>query len=127
LLCLLPDQLSPQVSGSLKAHYAPTTPLALYRTAALPSVLADLAQTQQAQAPSQVAVLVFDIRRYSHVPGVVFYEAAGDPTAYAQALYQQIRTLDESGYALIIIEQPPLTTEWQAVNDRLRRAAAAFA
>src|SRR5699024_12059350 len=57
LLCLLPDQLSPQVSGSLKAHYAPTTPLALYRTAALPSVLADLAQTQQAQAPSQVAAL----------------------------------------------------------------------
>lgn len=123
----LPDQLSPQVSGSLKAHYAPTTPLALYRSAALPSVLADLAQTRQEQPPSQVAALVFDISRYPNTPGVEFYEAASDPTAYAQALYQQIRTLDESGYSLIVIEQPPLTIEWQAVNDRLRRAAAAFA
>jgi len=122
----LPDQASPQVSGSLKAHYAPVTPLALYSSAAIPAVLMDLSQTLSREAPSQVAALVFDASQYATVAGVVFHEAAKDPVAYAQALYQQIRTLDNAGYSLIIIEQPPLTVEWQAVNDRLRRAAAAF-
>ena len=46
-----------------------------------------------------------------------------DPAAYAQKLYAALRELDTSGSALLLIETPPATPEWQAVLDRLRRAA----
>ena len=46
-----------------------------------------------------------------------------DPGAYAQKLYAALRELDTSGAALLLIETPPATPEWQAVLDRLRRAA----
>jgi L-threonylcarbamoyladenylate synthase len=46
-----------------------------------------------------------------------------DPQAYAQALYAQLRTLDQVGADLILVEQPPKTTAWQGINDRLQRAA----
>jgi hypothetical protein len=46
-----------------------------------------------------------------------------DPQAYAQALYAQLRSLDQIGADLILVEQPPKTTAWQGINDRLQRAA----
>ena len=48
---------------------------------------------------------------------------AFDPQAYAQALYAQLRALDQVGADLILVEQPPKTTAWQGINDRLQRAA----
>lgn len=47
-----------------------------------------------------------------------------DADRYGQALYACLRELDAGGYDLILVEQPPDTPEWQAVCDRLRRAAA---
>ncbi|MEI6723104.1 MAG: Sua5 family C-terminal domain-containing protein, partial [Betaproteobacteria bacterium] len=46
-----------------------------------------------------------------------------DPAAYAQKLYAALRELDSTGCALLLIESPPAVPEWQAVLDRLRRAA----
>jgi L-threonylcarbamoyladenylate synthase len=46
-----------------------------------------------------------------------------DPQVYAQALYAQLRSLDQVGADLILVEQPPKTTAWQGINDRLQRAA----
>jgi L-threonylcarbamoyladenylate synthase len=45
---------------------------------------------------------------------------------YAQALYALLRELDGKGYRRILVEAPPRTPEWAAVNDRIGRAAAAF-
>ena len=46
-----------------------------------------------------------------------------DPTAYAHKLYAALRELDATGSVMLLIEAPPATPEWQAVCDRLRRAA----
>ncbi|HWL27558.1 MAG TPA: Sua5 family C-terminal domain-containing protein, partial [Burkholderiaceae bacterium] len=51
---------------------------------------------------------------------------AADPASYAQGLYALLRRLDAGGYARILLEAPPRTRAWQAVNDRIGRAAAAF-
>jgi L-threonylcarbamoyladenylate synthase len=46
-----------------------------------------------------------------------------DPEEYARVLYATLQDLDLSGTAVIYIEQPPRDAAWEAVNDRLRRAA----
>ncbi|MFJ1086576.1 Sua5 family C-terminal domain-containing protein, partial [Bordetella bronchiseptica] len=51
---------------------------------------------------------------------------ASDPARYAQALYALLRELDRQAYARILVEQPPRSGDWDAVNDRIGRAAAAF-
>ena len=36
---------------------------------------------------------------------------------------RDLRRLDEAGCDAIIVEKPPQTPEWAAINDRLARAA----
>lgn len=98
----LPDQAAPRVSGSLDAHYAPQTPVALIPS----SELARIAAALQAKS-KRVVMLRCDL----------------DPPAYAQVLYAKLRQLDQEGADLILVEQPPQEAAWQGVNDRLRRAA----
>ena len=42
---------------------------------------------------------------------------------YAARLYQTLHDLDVRGYDWIAVEAPPDTPEWEAVRDRLKRAA----
>ena len=48
-----------------------------------------------------------------------------DATEYASRLYNILHTLDSRGYDWIALDTPPGTPEWEAVLDRLRRAALA--
>jgi L-threonylcarbamoyladenylate synthase len=41
---------------------------------------------------------------------------------YAQGLYAALRQLDSQQLDVILVEQPPQTQAWQAVNDRLGKA-----
>lgn len=45
------------------------------------------------------------------------------PAAYAHGLYAALRALDGTTADLIVVEAPPQSAGWQAVNDRLARAA----
>lgn len=111
-LAQLPDVQTPRVSGSLKAHYAPRTPLYL------------LSADQISQLTAQRAVV---IRLDAPVPkGLMSYQAPLTPTLYASQLYSMLRDLDRQGYEAIYVQQPPQQPSWEAVNDRLGRAAAAF-
>ena len=47
----------------------------------------------------------------------------GDPAKYAAKLYEVLHLLDFRGFAWIAVETPPNLPEWEAVRDRLRRAA----
>ena len=47
-----------------------------------------------------------------------------DPEAFARALYAELHACDEAGAELIVVEELPNTHEWQAIQDRLNRAAA---
>lgn len=100
---------SPRASGTLEAHYAPRTPMRrLPRLAISPA------------SPTAQQVLALG----SLPPGTSGLALSTQPAAYAHDLYAALRTLDDCGSALIIVEQPPQEASWQAVNDRLQRAAA---
>ena len=59
-------------------------------------------------------------------PRLTWRQVADDPAQYARALYAVLRELDNAGYVRILMQSPPRTEEWAAVNDRIGRAAAAF-
>jgi L-threonylcarbamoyladenylate synthase len=46
-----------------------------------------------------------------------------DAEAYARAIYAELHQCDEAGAEEIIVEALPVSNEWQAVADRLKRAA----
>lgn len=49
-----------------------------------------------------------------------------DPSAYGARLYAALRQLDQLGVQEIYVETPPSGDAWEAVHDRLRRAATAL-
>lgn len=106
------DNNTPRVSGSLKAHYAPRTPLYIKSPEQI-----------QALTDTQAVVVVFDETLQTAARS---YLAPSNAARYASQLYAMLRLLDEQGYSAIYLQQPPQTSEWEAVNDRIGRAAAAF-
>lgn len=117
------DATAPRASGTLKAHYAPRTPLALLPFEALEPMLA-----AARDAGARVALVARASRAgaWADAGDVHFVAAPEDPHVYARELYGLLRALDRAGLARIFIEKLPDTPEWIAVNDRLGRAAAAF-
>jgi L-threonylcarbamoyladenylate synthase len=117
------DATAPRASGTLKAHYAPRTPLALLPFDALEPILA-----AARDAGERVALVARKSRagRWASADGVHFVAAPEDPHLYARELYGLLRALDRANVVRILIEKLPDTIEWIAVNDRLGRAAAAF-
>jgi L-threonylcarbamoyladenylate synthase len=108
------DAEAPRAPGTLAAHYAPRTALALVESDALEAELterANIAVLAMREAPPTASV-------------TSWITAPPDPRRYAHDLYANLRTLDASGAKRIVVEAPPLTAEWEAVNDRLTRAAA---
>lgn len=113
------DAAAPRVSGSLKAHYAPRTPLQLLSRD-------ELLEQAARKVGQRVAAVLFDTAGLPMREGVDWIAAASDPKVYASQLYALLRRLDRGGYNCILLEQPPQSGDWLAVNDRIGRAAAAF-
>jgi L-threonylcarbamoyladenylate synthase len=65
--------------------------------------------------------------RPAGTPARVWQVVPGRSEAYARMLYATLRELDRSGCVMLIVEAPPQTPGWLAVNDRLRRSAAGAA
>lgn len=108
------DADAPRASGTLAAHYAPRTTLALVQSSEM---------AEELELPANIAVLALrepqgDIRVTSWIT------APSDPLRYGHDLYANLRTLDASGAKRIVVEAPPMLPAWEAVNDRLARAAA---
>ena len=109
---------APRAPGTLAAHYAPRTPLIL--------VEGDLALELAASLVRQgkrSAVLAHSARP-PLTPGLEWVAAPADAAGYAHALYASLRRLDEAGCDVLLVERPPQSPEWAAINDRLARAAA---
>src|SRR5206468_6737606 len=47
-----------------------------------------------------------------------------DPQAFARAIYATLHECDDAEAELIVVEDLPDSTEWRAIRDRLKRAAA---
>ncbi|MEA3643140.1 MAG: L-threonylcarbamoyladenylate synthase [Lamprobacter sp.] len=104
----------PAAPGRLPSHYAPTTPLAVMSGDAIAAMLT--------QARPGIVVLarqapVADIGAHHWVI------MPNDPEAYAFRLYAELRRLDQMHLNQILVEQPLQSLEWEAINNRLERAA----
>ncbi len=110
----LPDHAAPRVSGSLDAHYAPSTPVALVDRAALAATM------QQLLARGCRFALIAYSEDVSAVHGMHLPDHAD---GYAHGLYASLREMDARDADVILVERPPQDAAWQGINDRLRRAA----
>ena len=123
LLGVLPEsptcvaQDTPRVSGSLAAHYAPTTPLRIVEPAQLVDCLNTL------QHSGQRAALLCHSSPPPALPHLWRIMLPAEPEAYARGFYAALRELDQSAGDLIVVEDIPARPEWLAIADRLRRAA----
>ncbi len=106
------NSASPRHSGGLERHYAPRTPALLVAAHALDGEIAKRGKA--------VAVLAFS-RPDERVD--YWIRMPKEPQGYAQRLYAALRELDTAGCGAILIESPPETAEWDAIRDRLTRAA----
>jgi L-threonylcarbamoyladenylate synthase len=107
----LPQEVGPGAHaspGMHPRHYSPHTPLLLVKHGRLP-VHGRGVYLQYQHPPSRTAA------RIMQMP-----EASAD---YAAALYSMLHQADEAGLDWIAVDSPPATPEWEAILDRLRRAA----
>jgi L-threonylcarbamoyladenylate synthase len=114
------DATAPRASGTLKAHYAPRTPLLLLPFASIEPLL------RNRDGKIALVARASSAGEWARAADVHFVAAPEDPQTYARDLYGLLRALDRANVERILIEKLPETVEWIAVNDRLGRAAAAF-
>jgi len=112
-----PDQAAPRASGTLEAHYAPSTPVAMVAVEELESVISRLLS-----AGKRVAVMAYQ-PHISNAQLQAWRQLNNDPISYAHDLYADLRELDHVQADIILVEALPSTRDWQGVADRLRRAA----
>jgi L-threonylcarbamoyladenylate synthase len=116
-----PSAHSPRVPGSHAGHYAPLTPLSIVSG----DEIEQLAEAQS-EGGRRIAVLA-QRPPLGTYRSVTWINAGPRLEAYAHDLYAHLRTLDKAGCARILVQAVPPEERWDAVRDRLRRAAAATA
>lgn len=106
----------PRVPGSTRSHYAPATPVELVEAADLD------ARWRARSTEGPVAVVA---RRAAPADFAGWWRSMpADAGTYGHDLYATLRALDGSGAARILVERVPDVPAWDAVRDRLERAAA---
>lgn len=111
---------APRAPGRLEQHYAPRTPLELVAPVHIAQRVRELAPHSVAvlgslAAPDRAANLKLQIE-----PGLSAPEFAHD-------LYANLHRLDKAGVDRILIAAPPADAAWDAIRDRLQKAAAGSA
>jgi len=102
-----------QSPGQHRRHYAPA---AVVRLAARPE-LADAAS----RLSGRIGLL---LRGDTPAPpAAAVARLPDDPAGYARGLYAALRDLEDADCASILIEQVPPSPDWDAIRDRLTRAA----
>jgi L-threonylcarbamoyladenylate synthase len=109
----------PRVPGSDAKHYAPSMPLSIVTSGKLEEVVAQLTSEHE-----RVAVLATRPPRVAN-RFMTWINAGRRAEVYGRDLYVNLRTLDKSGAREILVEEVPPGEPWDAVRDRLRRAASA--
>ena len=113
------DAQATRAQGSDAKHYAPATPLSIVNSRTLEEVVAQLTADHE-----KVAVLAMRPPRLAN-RYMTWVNAGRRADVYARELYVNLRTLDKAGAREILVEEVPAGEAWDAVRDRLRRAASA--
>jgi L-threonylcarbamoyladenylate synthase len=112
----VPDSLSQTIvrtAGMMAIHYAPTTPAFRCETRFLLEQLKN--DTQKIGVLTCGSMIPeTQTRRVIQLPT--------DSVSYAQNLYAKLRELDALKLDFILVEQPPQSEVWHAINDRLSKA-----
>lgn len=109
-----------RVSGSLSSHYAPVTPLEVLPAESLKRRSRELVERGQRVAVLGLTLVCQDGPHRLHL------QMPAEAAAYAHRLYSALRQLDDTHFNFILAEAPPVDVDWQAVNDRLHRAATVY-
>jgi L-threonylcarbamoyladenylate synthase len=111
------DLQSPRVPGSSPSHYSPRTPMTIVPTGQIDAQAAALSEGGR-----RIAVLAqrLPLKAHSHVTWV---NAGRRPDQYGHGLYANLRTLDKAACRRILVQEVPTDERWDAVRDRLMRAA----
>ena len=114
-----PDNGAPRVPGSDAKHYAPRTSLSIVASRTLEDVVGQLTEHRE-----KIAVLAMRPPRVAN-KYMTWINAGRRADVYGRELYVNLRTLDKSGANEILVEEVPAGEAWDAVRDRLHRAASA--
>lgn len=93
--------------GMHARHYSPRTRLLLVKDGEIPQGSGIYLQHRHPPSRSNIAIV----------------QMPATASEYAAALYRQLHEVDASGHDWIAIDPPPQTPDWEAIHDRLRRAA----
>lgn len=110
---------APRVSGALASHYAPRTQTLMLATPRLKMQLRAFRNARAVQPMRCVITHSFDPEPMERLRSI---RLAADAETWEYELYALLRELDQERFGTLIVEAPPDSPEWDAVNDRLRRA-----
>ena len=116
-----PAGAAPRVPGSGPTHYAPTTPMTI-----VPAGEIDAQADAASVGARRVAVLAQRLPLRAH-KYATWINAGRRPESYGRDLYNNLRTLDKAGCAHILVQAVPDLEAWDAIRDRLVKAATAVA
>jgi L-threonylcarbamoyladenylate synthase len=106
--------------GRLPRHYSPKARLAVMGWA-------DEAELLRLVAPFGVPVSRVHVIAHTQIPAGAGFGRVSviphDAEAFARALYAELHECDAAGAGLIVVEALPQNSEWEAIADRLKRAA----
>ena len=110
--------------GMMAVHYAPLTVAVLCPAEHLPAIIQELNGRNKKigllvfGSDARIGPIASKLSRIIRMP-----ERADD---YAKAIYASLRALDSLQLDMILVEQPPQTEQWRAINDRLCKATSAY-
>jgi L-threonylcarbamoyladenylate synthase len=110
-----PDSTSPRVPGSLAAHYAPSARLEMLDQEQLTQ------RCRQLHAKDAVRTAVWSPKAQEAVGH--WLPMPDNPQQVAHQLFGVLREFDDRGCQLILVQTPQAGVCWDAVRDRLGRAA----
>ena len=105
--------------GMHPRHYSPRTPLFLAANGKLP----DQGQGQEKGEGAKGQGIYL---QHQHLPSradVAIRAMPQSAVEYAAVLYETLHQADNGNYDWIAVDLPPATPEWEAIQDRLKRAA----
>ena len=108
---------SPRVPGAPPSHYAPATPMSI-----VPAGEIDAQADAASGGGKRIAVLAQRLPLKSHAY-VTWVNAGRRPEQFAHDLYANLRALDTAGCQQILVQDVPEDERWDAIRDRLLRAA----